>query len=98
MVGEDFETRVVGAVGLFPTVVDIARSESGMKASVSTFSLIQSGPLENEKYRRHKSLLFCLRFERFLGRIPCDGLETAGRAQLPHFIRPMREEVLSDKR
>ncbi|KAI4645316.1 uncharacterized protein J4E79_010853 [Alternaria viburni] len=33
MVGEDFETRVVGAVGLFPTVVDIARSESGMKAS-----------------------------------------------------------------
>ena len=36
MVGEDFETRVVGAVGLFPTVVDIARSESGMKASVST--------------------------------------------------------------
>ena len=40
MVGEDFETRVVGAVGLFPTVVDIARSESGMKASVSTFFLL----------------------------------------------------------
>lgn len=36
MAGEDFETRVVGAIGLFPTVVDIARSESGMKASVST--------------------------------------------------------------
>ena len=37
MAGEDFETRVVGAIGLFPTVVDIARSESGMKASVSGF-------------------------------------------------------------
>jgi hypothetical protein len=37
MAGDDFETRVVGAIGLFPTVVDIARSESGMKASVSTF-------------------------------------------------------------
>ena len=36
MVGDDFETRVVGAIGLFPTVVDIARSESGMKAAVST--------------------------------------------------------------
>ena len=57
MVGEDFETRVVGAVGLFPTVVDIARSESGMKASVSTFSLIQSGPLyERAKYRISKNL------------------------------------------
>ncbi|KAH7390533.1 hypothetical protein BKA66DRAFT_547981 [Pyrenochaeta sp. MPI-SDFR-AT-0127] len=33
LAGEDFETRIVGAVGLFPTVVDIARSESGMKAS-----------------------------------------------------------------
>ena len=33
--GEDFETRIVGAVGLFPTVVDIARSESGMKVAVS---------------------------------------------------------------
>jgi alpha-beta hydrolase superfamily lysophospholipase len=36
MAGDDFEKRVVGAVGLFPTVVDIARSESGMKAAVST--------------------------------------------------------------
>jgi pimeloyl-ACP methyl ester carboxylesterase len=36
MAGDDFETRVVGAVGLFPTVVDIARSESGIKAAVST--------------------------------------------------------------
>jgi len=35
MAGEDFETRIVGAVGLFPTLVDIARSESGMKAAVS---------------------------------------------------------------
>lgn len=35
LAGEDFETRIVGAVGLFPTVVDIARSESGLKASVS---------------------------------------------------------------
>ncbi|CAO2649391.1 Nn.00g067760.m01.CDS01 [Neocucurbitaria sp. VM-36] len=33
MAGEDFDTRLVGAVGLFPTVVDIARSESGLKAS-----------------------------------------------------------------
>ncbi|KNG52566.1 hypothetical protein TW65_00170 [Stemphylium lycopersici] len=33
MVGDDFETRVVGAIGLFPTIVDIARSESGMKAA-----------------------------------------------------------------
>lgn len=38
--GDDFETRVVGAVGLFPTVVDIARSESGIKAAVSFFSNI----------------------------------------------------------
>lgn len=34
LAGDDFETRVVGAIGLFPTVVDIARSESGMKAAV----------------------------------------------------------------
>lgn len=33
MAGEDFDTRVLGAIGLFPTVVDIARSESGLKAS-----------------------------------------------------------------
>ncbi|KAF1940100.1 hypothetical protein EJ02DRAFT_456275 [Clathrospora elynae] len=33
MAGEDFETRIVGAIGLFPTIVDIARSESGMKVS-----------------------------------------------------------------
>lgn len=33
--GDDFETRISGVVGLFPTVVDIARSESGMKAAVS---------------------------------------------------------------
>tara|TARA_R110002003_G_scaffold2545_4_gene24459 strand:- start:9516 stop:9851 length:336 start_codon:yes stop_codon:yes gene_type:complete len=37
MAGDDFETRIVGAVGLFPTVVDIARSESGLKAAVSAF-------------------------------------------------------------
>lgn len=35
LAGEDFDTRIAGVVGLFPTVVDIARSESGMKASVS---------------------------------------------------------------
>jgi len=34
LAGEDYETRISGCVGLFPTVVDIARSESGMKASV----------------------------------------------------------------
>lgn len=33
LAGEDFDTRIAGAVGLFPTVVDIARSESGMKAA-----------------------------------------------------------------
>lgn len=32
--GEDFETRIAGVVGLFPTVVDIARSESGVKLAV----------------------------------------------------------------
>jgi pimeloyl-ACP methyl ester carboxylesterase len=35
LAGEDFETRISGVVGLFPTVVDIARSESGMKMAVS---------------------------------------------------------------
>jgi pimeloyl-ACP methyl ester carboxylesterase len=35
LAGEDFETRISGVVGLFPTVVDIARSESGMKFAVS---------------------------------------------------------------
>lgn len=33
LAGEDFETRITGAIGLFPTVVDIARSESGIKAA-----------------------------------------------------------------
>ncbi|KAF2823990.1 hypothetical protein CC86DRAFT_468956 [Ophiobolus disseminans] len=33
LAGEDFETRIAGVVGLFPTVVDIARSESGIKAA-----------------------------------------------------------------
>ncbi|OAL51205.1 hypothetical protein IQ07DRAFT_537816 [Pyrenochaeta sp. DS3sAY3a] len=33
LAGEDFETRITGAVGLFPTVVDIARSETGLKVS-----------------------------------------------------------------
>jgi pimeloyl-ACP methyl ester carboxylesterase len=37
--GDDFDTRIAGVVGLFPTVVDIARSESGMKAAVSCLSL-----------------------------------------------------------
>lgn len=36
MAGEDFETGIAGVVGLFPTVVDIARSESGLKAAVSS--------------------------------------------------------------
>ena len=36
MAGEDFETRIAGMVGVFPTVVDIARSESGLKAAVSS--------------------------------------------------------------
>lgn len=33
LAGDDFETRIVGAVVLFPTIVDIARSESGIKAA-----------------------------------------------------------------
>jgi pimeloyl-ACP methyl ester carboxylesterase len=40
MAGDDFETRVTGVVGLFPTVVDIARSESGLKAAVSSHHLL----------------------------------------------------------
>lgn len=43
MAGEDFETRVAGVVGLFPTVVDIARSESGLKAAVSFACLSRAG-------------------------------------------------------
>jgi pimeloyl-ACP methyl ester carboxylesterase len=35
LAGEDFNTRIAGVVGLFPTVVDIARSETGTKAAVS---------------------------------------------------------------
>ena len=35
LAGDDFETRIAGAVGLFPTVVDIARSENGLKSAVS---------------------------------------------------------------
>jgi pimeloyl-ACP methyl ester carboxylesterase len=37
--GEDFETRICGVVGVFPTVMGIAKSESGLKASVSFSSL-----------------------------------------------------------
>lgn len=37
--GDDYDTRIAGVVGLFPTVVDIARSESGMKAAVSFFMI-----------------------------------------------------------
>jgi pimeloyl-ACP methyl ester carboxylesterase len=39
LAGEDYETRISGCVGVFPTVVDIARSESGMKASVRIICL-----------------------------------------------------------
>lgn len=46
MAGDDFDTRIVGAVGLFPTVVDIARSESGIKASVR-FPPLRSADLTN---------------------------------------------------
>jgi pimeloyl-ACP methyl ester carboxylesterase len=38
LAGEDFETRITGVVGLFPTLVDIARSESGVKAAVCSYS------------------------------------------------------------
>jgi pimeloyl-ACP methyl ester carboxylesterase len=34
IVGEDYATRIVGGVALFPTVAEIAKSESGMKAAV----------------------------------------------------------------
>ncbi|KAH8724790.1 hypothetical protein GQ44DRAFT_708272 [Phaeosphaeriaceae sp. PMI808] len=33
LAGDDFDTRISGVVGLFPTIVDIARSESGLKAA-----------------------------------------------------------------
>jgi acetyl esterase/lipase len=39
LAGEDFDTRITGVVGLFPTLVDIARSESGIKAAVRHFIL-----------------------------------------------------------
>lgn len=35
LVGEDYATRIVGGVALFPTVMEIVRSESGQKAAVS---------------------------------------------------------------
>jgi pimeloyl-ACP methyl ester carboxylesterase len=38
LAGEDFDTRIAGIVGLFPTVVDIARSETGLKAAVRSIS------------------------------------------------------------
>ena len=34
LVGEDYATRIVGGVALFPTVMEIVRSESGQKAAV----------------------------------------------------------------
>lgn len=34
LVGEDYATRIVGGVALFPTVMEIIRSESGQKAAV----------------------------------------------------------------
>lgn len=33
--GEDYATRIIGGVALFPTVMEIVRSESGQKAAVS---------------------------------------------------------------
>lgn len=35
MAGEDYATRIIGGIGLFPTVMEIVRSESGQKAAVS---------------------------------------------------------------
>lgn len=35
MAGEDYATRIIGGVALFPTVMEIVRSESGQKAAVS---------------------------------------------------------------
>lgn len=40
MAGEDYATRIIGGVALFPTVMEIARSESGQKAAVSTLQII----------------------------------------------------------
>jgi pimeloyl-ACP methyl ester carboxylesterase len=45
LAGDDFETRVIGAIGLFPTIVDIARSESGMKAAVRPWIAFAGGTL-----------------------------------------------------
>lgn len=36
MAGEDWATRIVGGVALFPTVLEIVRSESGQKAAVNS--------------------------------------------------------------
>ncbi|KAL5119038.1 hypothetical protein ACEQ8H_002962 [Pleosporales sp. CAS-2024a] len=33
LAGEDFATRIVGVIGLFPTIMDISRSENGVKFS-----------------------------------------------------------------
>ena len=40
MAGEDYATRIIGGVALFPTVMEIVRSESGQKAAVSTQYLL----------------------------------------------------------
>lgn len=34
LVGEDYATRIIGGVALFPTVMEIVKSESGQKAAV----------------------------------------------------------------
>ncbi len=39
LASDDFDTRIVGAIGLFPTVVDIARSENGLRVAVCCFQV-----------------------------------------------------------
>lgn len=37
LVGEDYATRIVGGIALFPTIMEIFKSESGQKAGVCGF-------------------------------------------------------------
>ena len=39
LVGEDYATRIVGGIALFPTIMEIFKSESGQKAGVCGFLL-----------------------------------------------------------
>jgi hypothetical protein len=40
LVGEDYATRIVGGISLFPTIMEIFKSENGQKAGVCVFCLL----------------------------------------------------------